>query len=155
MPVFRINKNTNYTVMSNYHLKDKNLSLKAKGLLSLMLSLPENWDYSINGLVSICKENIKAIRSGLVELETYDYLSRNRIQRDGGKFDYEYLIYEQPYSRFGHTVNGHTVNGTQLNKDNKDTKNKRKYKKKSFQDYEQRPYTEEEIKEMENKLSSY
>ena len=155
MPVFRINKNTNYTVMSNYHLKDKDLSLKAKGLLSLMLSLPENWDYSINGLVAICKENIKAIRSGLVELETYDYLSRNRIQRDGGKFDYEYLIYEQPYSRFGHTVNGHAVNGTQLNKDNKDTKNKRKYKKKSFQDYEQRPYTEEEIKEMENKLSSH
>ena len=155
MPVFRINKNTNYTVMSNYHLKDKDLSLKAKGLLSLMLSLPENWDYSINGLVAICKENIKAIRSGLVELETYDYLSRNRIQKADGKFDYEYLIYEKPYSRFGHTVNGYAENGTQLNKDNKDTKNKRKYKKKSFQDYEQRPYTEEEINEIENKLSSH
>jgi hypothetical protein len=74
-----------------------------------MLSLPENWDYSINGLVAICKENIKAIRSGLVELETYDYLSRNRIQKADGKFDYEYLIYEKPYSRFGHTVNGYAV----------------------------------------------
>ena len=155
MPVFRINKNTNYTVMSNYHLKDTNLSLKAKGLLSLMLSLPENWDYSINGLVAICKEDVRAIRSGLKELETFDYLQRNRIKKANGKFDYEYLIYETPYIHFVHTVNVHTQNVTQLNKENKDTKNKRKYKKKSFQDYEQRPYTEEEINEIENKLSSH
>lgn len=155
MPVFRINKNTNYTVMSNYHLKDKNLSLKAKGLLSLMLSLPDNWDYSITGLVHICKEDVRAIRSGLKELENFSYLKRNRIKKADGKFDYEYLIYEKPYIHFVHTVNVHTQNDTQLNKDNKDTKNKRKYKKKSFQDYEQRPYTEEEINEIENKLSSH
>ena len=155
MPVFRINKNTNYTVMSNYHLKDTNLSLKAKGLLSLMLSLPENWDYSINGLVAICKEDVRAIRSGLKELETFDYLQRNRIKKANGKFDYEYLIYETPYIHFVHTVNVHTQNVTQLNKDNKNTKNKRKYKKKSFQDYDQRPYTEEEINEIESNLLNH
>ena len=155
MPVFRINKNTNYTVMSNYHLKDTNLSLKAKGLLSLMLSLPDNWDYSINGLVSICKEDVRAIRSGLKELETFEYLQRNRIKKANGKFDYEYLIYEKPYIHFVHTVNVHTQNVTQLNKENKDTKNKRKYKKKSFQDYNQRAYTEEELNEIESRLSTY
>ena len=155
MPVFRINKNTNYTVMSNYHLKDNSLSLKAKGLLSLMLSLPENWDYSINGLVAICKEDVRAIRSGLKELETFDYLKRNRIKKDNGRFDYEYLIYETPYIHFVHTVNVHTQNVTQLNKDNKDTKNKRKYKKKSFQDYEQRPYTDKDLEELEYKLSKH
>ena len=61
MSVFRIDKNGNYTVMSNYHLRDRRLSYKAKGLLSFMLSLPDDWDYSINGLVSISKESIKAI----------------------------------------------------------------------------------------------
>ena len=72
--VFKIEKNKNYTVMSNYHLRDKNLSLKAKGLLSFMLSLPEDWDYSINGLVSICKEEETAIKSALKELKINKYL---------------------------------------------------------------------------------
>ena len=71
---FKIEKNKNYTVMSNYHLRDKNLSYKAKGLLSFMLSLPEDWDYSINGLVSISKEEVKAIRNILQELQRYGYL---------------------------------------------------------------------------------
>ena len=74
MSVFKIEKNKNYTVMSNYHLRDKNLSYKAKGLLSFMLSLPEDWDYSINGLVSISKEEVKAIRNILQELQRYGYL---------------------------------------------------------------------------------
>ena len=74
MSVFKIEKNQNYTVMSNYHLRDKNLSYKAKGLLSFMLSLPEDWDYSINGLVSISKEEVKAIRNILQELQRYGYL---------------------------------------------------------------------------------
>ncbi len=151
MPVFRINKNKNYTIMSNYHLKDVNLSLKAKGLLSLMLSLPDNWDYSINGLVAICKENIRAIRSGLNELEEFKYLKRNRTKKANGTFDYEYLIYEEPYIHFVHTVNVHTQNDIQLNKDNKNTENKRKYKKKSFQNYEQRNYDEEFFKNLENR----
>ena len=74
MSVFKIEKNKNYTVMSNYHLRDKNLSYKAKGLLSFMLSIPEDWDYSINGLVSISKEEVKAIRNILQELQRYGYL---------------------------------------------------------------------------------
>ena len=69
--IIRVLKNGNYTTMSNYHFKEKNMSLKAKGLLSLMLSLPENWDYSINGLVAICKENQSAINSTLKELKEY------------------------------------------------------------------------------------
>ena len=76
MPVIRINKTQNYTVMSNYHLKEKDMSLKAKGLLSLILSLPDNWDYSISGLVSICKENETEIKSILKELEEFGYLER-------------------------------------------------------------------------------
>lgn len=74
MSVFKIEKNKNYTVMSNYHLRDKNLSYKAKGLLSFMLSLPEEWDYSMKGLESISKESIKSIRSILHELEDNKYL---------------------------------------------------------------------------------
>ena len=76
---FRINKKRNYTVMNNYHLRDKNLSLKAKGLLSFMLSLPDNWDYSMNGLVFICKENITSIRSTLSELEKFNYFKNSII----------------------------------------------------------------------------
>ena len=66
--------------MSNYHLRDRNLTLKTKGLLSIMLSLPEDWDYSIKGLVSICKENETAVRSALKELETNGYLTREKIR---------------------------------------------------------------------------
>ena len=67
--VFKIEKNKNYTIMSNYHLRDKNLSLKAKGLLSFMLSLPENWDYSLSGLIAVCKEQESSIKSTLRELK--------------------------------------------------------------------------------------
>ena len=107
---FRINKNRNYTVMSNYHLRDKNLSLKAKGLLSFMLSLPDNWDYSMNGLVFICKENITSIRSTLSELEKFNYLKREQLRDKEGKFKYNYLIYEEPYSLTRHIENLHTDN---------------------------------------------
>lgn len=98
--VFKIEKTKNYTVMSNYHLRDKNLSLKAKGLLSFMLSLPEDWDYSINGLVSICKEEETAINSALKELKTNKYLKINKLYPDQtktGKIEYEYVIYEEPF----------------------------------------------------------
>jgi len=71
---FKINKNSDFTVMSNHHLRDKNLLLKAKGLLSYMLSLPDDWDYSLKGLVSICKENKDAIRASLNELKSNNYL---------------------------------------------------------------------------------
>ena len=113
--VFRINKTKNYTVMSNYHLQDKNLSFKAKGLLSCMLSLPDDWNYSVRGLASISKEGIKAINSMLKELEENYYLKRERKQENNGRFYYEYNIYETPYTQKGLTDKGSPLNGTQIN----------------------------------------
>ena len=82
MTVFRVEKNANYTVMSNEHLRNRGLSLKAKGLLSQMLSLPEGWDYSLEGLSRINREGVDAIRTGIRELEEHGYLERRRL-RDG------------------------------------------------------------------------
>ena len=113
--VFRINKTKNYTVMSNYYLQDKELSFKAKGLLSCMLSLPDDWNYSVRGLASISKEGIKAINSILKELEENYYLKRERKQENNGRFYYEYNIYETPYTKKGITDKGTTLNGTQIN----------------------------------------
>lgn len=99
MSVIRVNKNENYTVMSNYHLKDNRLTLKAKGLLSIMLSLSEEWHYSIAGLVAISKENETAIKSTLNELKAYGYLVVTKKlpnETESGRFEYIYDIYEQP-----------------------------------------------------------
>ena len=97
MSVFKIEKNNNYTVMSNYHLRDKSLSYKAKGLLSFMLSLPEDWDYSLNGLVVISKESRDGIRSILKELQENHYLEIEKVRGAKGYFEYNYLIYEKPH----------------------------------------------------------
>ena len=99
MSVFRVEKNKNYTTMSNYHLREKEMSLKAIGLLSKMLSLPDNWDYTLVGLVSICKENETAIKSALDELKEFGYLEVNKKmpnQTNTGRIEYEYIIYEKP-----------------------------------------------------------
>lgn len=97
MSVFRIEKNRNYTVMSNHHLRDKELSLKAKGLLSQMLSLPENWDYTLAGLSHINRESIDAIRTAVWELEKAGYITRRQGRDSKGKMTaIEYTIYEQP-----------------------------------------------------------
>lgn len=99
MSVFRVEKTKNYTIMSNYHLKEKEMSLKAKGLLSLMLSLPDTWDYTIAGLVSICKENETAIKSGLNELRQFGYLQiikKMPNETNTGRIEYEYIIHEKP-----------------------------------------------------------
>ena len=97
MAVFRIEKTRDYTVMSNYHLRDMSLSLKAKGLLSLMLSLPENWDYTMKGLARICKDGIDSISSGIRELEAHGYLIRSRVRSANGQLgSIEYTILEQP-----------------------------------------------------------
>ena len=85
MAVFRIEKTRDYTVMSNYHLRDMSLSLKAKGLLSLMLSLPENWDYTMKGLARICKDGIDSISGGIRELEAHGYLIRARVRGANGQ----------------------------------------------------------------------
>ena len=95
--VCRVNKNANYTVMSNYHLRSTNLSLKAIGLLSKVLSLPENWDYSIAGLTSICKEKETAIKAALDELKEWGYLTVTKLmpnQTASGRIEYVYDFYE-------------------------------------------------------------
>lgn len=97
--VIRINKTKNYVVMSNEHLQRKDMSLKAKGLLSLMLSLPEEWIYSIDGLCSLCMENETAIKSALNELKEHGYLTVKKVMpttENGGRISYEYNIYELP-----------------------------------------------------------
>ena len=97
MAVFRIEKTRDYTVMSNHHLRDMSLSLKAKGLLSLMLSLPENWDYTMKGLARICKDGIDSISCGIRELEAHGYLIRERVRNENGQLgSIEYTILEQP-----------------------------------------------------------
>ena len=99
MAVFRVERTNNYTVMSNYHLRDKSLSLKAKGLLSLMLSLPETWDYTLVGLARISLEGKDAIRAAVVELEKAGYIHRSQTTDKAGKFSSnEYIIREYPVS---------------------------------------------------------
>ena len=97
MAVFRIERTRDYTVMSNHHLRDKALSLKSKGLLSMMLSLPEDWNYTTRGLAKICKEGVDAIGGALRELESAGYIVRHQLRdRQGRISDTEYVIYEQP-----------------------------------------------------------
>ena len=97
MAVFRIDKTKNYTVMANYHLRDTSLSLKAKGLLSLMLSLPEGWDYTTKGLACICKDGVDSICSTVKELENAGYVQRRRLRNELGHLtEVEYTILEKP-----------------------------------------------------------
>ena len=97
MAVFRVEKTRDYTVMSNHHLRNVKLSLKAKGLLSLMLSLPENWDYTTKGLSLICKDGIDSINGGIRELEANGYVIRRRLRNEKGQLTItEYTIFEQP-----------------------------------------------------------
>lgn len=101
MAIFRIEKTKNYTVLSNYHFKEKNMSLKAKGLLSLMLSLPDDWNYSVAGLVALSKDGKDSVMSALSELEKFGYLHREKVVNEKGQFNgVEYTIYEQPQETF-------------------------------------------------------
>lgn len=96
---FKIYKNSNFTIMGNFHLREKNMTLKAKGILSLMLSLPKDWDYSIAGLVTLSKDGKDSVISALKELEEFGYLTRKILKNSKGQFDgYEYIIREEPYS---------------------------------------------------------
>lgn len=132
MSVFRVDKTNDFTVMSNYHLRDKNLSLKAKGLLSQMLSLPEEWDYTLSGLACINKESKDAIRSAVAELEKAGYITRHQTTTEGGRFgSNEYLIRERPLLHTPSSENPTTEepptatpkaeNPTQLNTDSSST----------------------------------
>lgn len=142
MAVFRVERTHNYTVMSNYHLRDKRLSLKAKGLLSQMLSLPEDWDYTLAGLARINAEGKDAIRAAVVELEQAGYVFRRQTTDKAGKFSAnEYIIRESPISQEGassaqpssgnptteepSTVSTATGNPTQINIDSRRKENKR------------------------------
>ena len=134
MAVFRIEKTNNYTTMSNFHLRDNNITHKARGLLSYMLSLPDDWDYSLAGLVKISKENKSAIRSALNELKEYGYLIIEKIYPNNsksGRIEYIYNIYEKPkkkqdtenqYLEFQYLEN-HTQLNTNILKDKLDKSN--------------------------------
>ena len=97
MSVFRVNKTKNYTIISNHHFKEKQMSLKAKGLLSLMLSLPDDWNYSVSGLVKLSKDGKDSVMSALSELEKFGYLIRTKVINEKGQFSgIEYNIFEEP-----------------------------------------------------------
>lgn len=161
MSVIRVNNTKGFTVMSNYHFQDKEISLKAKGLLGLMLSLPSNWDYSINGLVAIVKENKAAVQSALKELEEHMYLKRTRVQDETGRFDYVYDIYEKPYDKLPWTENRCTdiqctenrctENQPQINT-NKQSTNKQNTKELSTNEYKEKNIKKESVQSV---ISSY
>ena len=111
MAVFRIERTRDYTVMSNHHLRNANLSLKAKGLLSMMMSFPDDWNYTTRGLAKICKEGVDAIGAALRELEAAGYIVRHKLRdRQGRISDTEYVIYEQPQLRKPDTDSPDTEN---------------------------------------------
>ena len=120
MAVFRVEKNSGYTVMSNHHLRNRALSLKAKGLLSQMLSLPEDWDYTLQGLARINRESIDAIRQAIRELEQAGYIQRSRERDEKGRLrGADYVIFELPQpvpASFSTTLENPTLeNPTQEN----------------------------------------
>lgn len=117
MSTFRVEKNSGYTVMSNHHLRNKDLSLKAKGLLSQMLSLPEDWDYTLRGLAFINKESIDAIRTAVLELEKAGYITRQQGRDEHGKMSaIEYTIYEYPQEKSPILENPNTDGSPSLEK---------------------------------------
>lgn len=136
MSVFRIHKTKNYTVMSNHHFKERGLSLKAKGLLSLMLSLPDDWNYSIRGLTKLSRDGKDSVMSALQELEKYGYLNRQQMVNNKGQFSgVEYHIYEEPqkekpitaeqYAVLENAVKPNAENRKQLNNNQSITKEKK------------------------------
>lgn len=145
MAVIRVNKNKNYTIMSNYHFKDKNMSLKAKGLLSMMLSLPDNWNYSVEGLVAISKESKTVIQSTLKELEDLKYLKRTRVQNSKGQFEYIYDIYEKPQTENPYMDNMPLLNTKELNTNN--INNKKNKKETEFDSLIKNNFENEELKQ--------
>jgi len=131
MGVIRVEKTSNYTIMSNHHLRDKSLSLKAKGLMSLMLSLPDDWDYSVAGLVAIVSEGETAVRGAIKELVNNGYLVRERVYENGRIIDWDYTLYETP-TDVGLPVENQQVENqeqdfsAQINKDITNIKNNKK-----------------------------
>ena len=115
MAVFRVEKTKDFTIMCNHHLRNAELSLKAKGLLSLMLSLPEDWDYTTKGLAHICKDGVDSITTALKELERNGYLTRQRIRYENGQLgDIEYTIHEKPVTEEPEVVSPKRENPRQV-----------------------------------------
>ena len=155
MAVIRVNKTSDYTVISNRHFREKEMSLRAKGLLSLMLSLPEDWDYSIIGLVSLSKDGKASVMNALNELEKLGYLKRTKTVDDKGRFTgYDYDIYEHPYSENPYSekpntekpytekpytenqpqLNTNTLNTQLSNTESSNTEDKKKERKSTYDD---------------------
>jgi len=114
MQVFRVIKNKNYTTICNGIYKDKGLSLKAKGLLSMILSLPAGWDLTINGLAKICKEGKRALNSTAAELIAAGYITRQQVRENGSFAGYDYCVYEQPQCLNAQTQDAQTQQSNQL-----------------------------------------
>ena len=176
--VFRVEKNANYTTMCNYHLRDRNLSLKAKGLLSLFLSLPDEWHYSTRGVAAICKEGVDSVNSTLRELEEYGYLTRSQKRLENGRMgEIEYVIYEMPdgavpdadfpgtgspYTENPDTAESCTENPREINKDrtskertNTETNNKRESKRPArhrYGQYQNVLLSDEEMDKLKNEF---
>ena len=127
--IFRERKDKSFTVISNFYLKDKRLSLKSKGLLTVMLGLPNDWNYSLDGLTSICREGIKSIRSAIKELQNNGYLIVEKKQDHNGQFIYEYNIYEKPHIQKGGVDLAGVEKDILLNTNNKEIKYKDKLDK--------------------------
>ena len=116
MVVFRVEKTKNYTVIGNYHFREKKMSLKAKGLLSLMLSLPEDWNFSAEGLATLSKDGRDGVNAALKELEKFGYLERKQLFSKAGKFTgYEYIVHEKPSTEKPSTENPTQLNTKELN----------------------------------------
>lgn len=123
MAVFRVEKTKDFTIMCNHHLRNTELSLKAKGLLSLMLSLPEDWDYTTKGLAHICKDGVDSITTALKELERHGYLTRQRLRYENGQLgDIEYTIHEKPVNAEKQEYSPKRENPAQLNTNPQRTK---------------------------------
>lgn len=166
MSVIRVNKTKDFTVMSNHHFRDKRLSLKAKGLLSEMLSLPEGWDYTVAGLVAINREGKPSIQAALKELEYFGYLVRTRTQDERGYFDYIYDIYEKPAAEKPWTENQVTDNPCTENKsqyntkeentDNKVLKNKvSKIERHKYGEYKNVLLSDEELEKLKSEFTDW
>ena len=132
MSVIRVCKTKDYSVMSNTHIRDINLNLKSKGLMSLMLALPEDWNYSVEGLVKLVpKDGETSVRSAIKELETFGYLERKPIRENGKIIDWEYIIYEKPFVEKPQVEKPQVENQGQLNTNILNTKEYIEYKEKS------------------------
>ena len=143
LSVVRVHKTKNFTVMSNYHFKEKKMSLKAKGLLSLMLSLPDTWNYSVAGLVTLSKDGKDSVMSALGELEKHGYLTRERVTNERGQFaGIEYNIFETPIAVKPILDKPIAENQPQLNI-KKINKKKNKKTNNNFMDELQKLYSEE------------